>query len=369
MKEQLTRLARKRPAYLLAVVLPTLALALYYGVIASDRYVSNARVIVEKDASRGGGLDLGLGLLSLGGGSSALDVELVQRFIESPAMLEHLDRELGLRAHYQQGSIDWFSRLSGKASREDFFDYYLDHIEIHIEDEALTLDMAAQGFDPEFARKLSLAAVARAEQFVNEVGQGLAREQVAFAQGEIDKANARLVAAANELIAYQNENEILSPELETAAVSQVIAGLQQELARQKTELKALQSYLSGTAPEVVTVRSKVSALERQIEQERAKQVRTGQSAALNALLVRYKELELNVKVATDIYQAGLATLEAAKLDASRKVKHLVMVSTPTLPEESTEPRRLYNLATAFALLNMLYLIAGMILAIVRDHRE
>lgn len=368
MKDRLIQFLRKRPAYMLGVAIPTLILLIYHGLIASDRYVSDARIIVERDAARVGGLDLGL--LSLGGaGGSGLDVELVKRFIESPAMLDHLDRTLQLRAHYTQDGIDRISRLAHDASREDFFAYYLKHVDIHIDEDALTLDLAVQGFQPAFAQRVAVAVVQRSEQFVNEVGQSLAREQVAFAQGEVEKANERLFKAANVLIEYQNEHELLSPELETAAVSQVIAGLQTELARQRTEMKALQSYLSPAAPEMVTVRSKISALERQIGQERAKQVRSGNSAALNALLVKYKELELTVKVATDIYQAGLATLEAAKLDASRKVKHLVMVSAPTLPQESTRPRRAYGFATAAAMLHILYLIGGMILAIVQDHRE
>lgn len=367
MKDRLLRLLRQRPSYWLGVGLPSLLLLIYFAFVATDRYVSDARIIVERDASRVGGFDLGM--LTLAPGGSALDVELVRRFVESPAMLDHLNLALAVRAHYEQGGADPFSRLSASASREDFFRYYLDRIEIHIDPDSLTLDLAVQAFDPVYAQKLGLAAVARAEQFVNEVGQSLAREQVAFAQGEVDKANARLVAAANELIAYQNEHEMLSPELETAAVSQVIVGLQQELARQRTETKALQSYMSDLAPEMVAARSRISALERQIEQERAKQVRTGQRAGLNALLVRYKELELGVKVATDIYQAGLATLEAAKLDASRKVKHLVLVSAPTLPEDATRPRRLYHWITAVALLHVLYLIGGMIVVIVQDHRE
>jgi capsular polysaccharide transport system permease protein len=228
-----------------------------------------------------------------------------------------------------------------------------------------------QGYDPAFAQKMAGAMVQRSEQFVNEVGQSLGREQVRFVDAEVAKAHTALLKAANELIAYQNEHELLSPEIESESVSAVIGGLQQELARQKTELKALQSYLSAAAPEVSAARKRVSALERQIDQERSKQVRgSGQdSSALNDLLIKYKELELSLQVATDIYQTGLKSLEAAKLDASRKVKHLVMVSAPTLPQESTQPRRAYLIATWALLLHILYLVGGIVVTIIKDHRE
>lgn len=367
MKDRLLKFVRKNPSYIIGVLLPSLGLALYMGLVASDRYVSEARLIVERDSSRGGGVDLGL--LSIAPGSSALDVELVKRFIESPAMVDHLDETLDLRDHFVNGSVDPFSRLSSTASHETFVKYFLEHVEIHIDKDSLSLDLAIQAFDRGYAQKLGKAVVDRSEKFVNDVGQGLAREQVRFAQNEVEKSNKRLVEAANELIAYQNEHEMLNPEQETALVSQVIATLQQELARQRTQLKSLGSYLSDSAPEVATARSRINALALQIEQERAKQVRTGRSGALNDLMVGHKELQLNVQVATDIYQAGLATLESAKLDASRKVKHLVMVSAPTLPEDSTRPRRLYGVATAVTLVHILYLIGGMIVVIIQDHRE
>lgn len=360
--------ARKRRSYVAFVLLPFLLLALYYALIVTPRYVSEGRVIVEKDASlENAAIDLAG--VSLSGGGSTLDVELVRQFVESPAMLRHLDQTHALRAHYSDSGADWISRLSATASSEDAFDYYLDRVEVAVNKDALTLDVRVEGFEPAYAQKIGEAIVRRTEQFVNDVGQGLAREQVAFVQGEVDKANARLLEAANALIDHQNEHGLLSPEIENQALSQVIAGLQQELARQRTGLKAFRAYLNDSAPEVIAARGRVSALERQIEQERAKQVRTGDNAALNDLLVRYKELELNVQVATDVYQSALRSLEVAKLDASRKVKHLVMVSAPTLPEESTRPRRLYTLTTLLVLLHLLYLVGAMLAAIVNDHRE
>ncbi|MGQ0622862.1 MAG: hypothetical protein ACT4QA_23650 [Panacagrimonas sp.] len=369
LKNIFPRLIRARPAYVTLIVVPLAILAVYFGVIASDRYVADARIIVEHDSAiAAAGLDLGL--LSLaGGGSSAKDIELVKRFIESPAMLDYLDKTLGFRQHYAGSGSDWFSRLADDASREDALEYYLDLVEIEVDEDSLTLDVVAEANSPSFAQQMAAAMVQRSEQFVNEVGQSLAREQVAFVQNEVDKAHAKVQQTASALIEYQNQHSLFSPELENQAVSQVILGLQQELARQRTEQKALQSYLSAAAPEVVGVQKKISALERQISQERSKQVSIGKSEALNDLLVRYKELELSLQVATDIYQTGLKSLEAAKLDASRKVKHLVMVSAPTLPEESTRPRRLYSWFTAFALLHVAYLIGGIIVSIIKDHRE
>lgn len=355
-------------AYAIAVALPTLLLAVYYVGVASDRYVSQAQLIVEGDDSASLAV-AALGILAPGGGEAGLDAELVKNFILSPAMLEHLDRDLALREHFSAASIDPFSRLSADASREDFHDYYLSRVEVVIGETAPIIDLRVQGFDPVYAQKLAQAIADRAERFVNEVSQSLAREQVAFVHEELDKANARLRAESAQLIDLQNRNRMLDPVLESQAVAQIIGGLQQELARLRTEQKALESFLSASAPEVVSMRKKISAVERQIEQERAKQVKAGESRPLNDLVLTFKESELSVQVAADVYQAGLKSLEAAKLDASRKVKHLVRISAPTLPEDALMPRRLYNLATVFVLLNLAFWVGRLLVASIRDHRE
>lgn len=354
--------------YSLVVVLPSVLLGLWYGLIATDRYVSQARMLVERDTSSGlPGMDLGI--LSLGSSQSEIDAWLVKRFIESPAMLDHLDQTLGLRAHYESPEVDPFSRLWTSTSREGFVNYYLDHVDVSVDQDALTIDLSVQGFDPAYARKLGRAIAAHAEDFVNEVGQSLARQQVEFVQKEVDSAYVRLQKASKELIRFQNEKGLLSPEVESAAISQVIANLQAELAQRRTELKALLGFLSPAAPDVQNLQKRISALERQIEQERSKQVRGAGSAALNDLLFAYKDREMEVQIARDIYEGGLKSLEAAKVDASRKMKHLVMVSAPTLPQTSTEPRRLYGWITAVVLLNLAYVIGSLIISTIRDHRE
>lgn len=359
-------LANRR--YALLVVLPSVLLGIWYGLIATDRYVSETRMLVERDAFSGlPGMDLGI--LSLGSSQNEIDAWLVKRFIESPAMVDYLDTTLGLRAHYQSPEVDPFSRLSKSASRERLVEYYLDHVQVGVDQDALTIDLAVQGFESGYAQKLANAIAVHAEEFVNEGGQSLARQQVEFVQKEVDSAYARLQKASKELIRYQNEKGLLSPEVESAAISQVIAALQSELAQRRTELKALLAYLSPAAPDVLSLQKRISALERQIVQERAKQVRGAGSAALNDLLIAYKEREMEVEIARDIYEGGLKSLEAAKVDASRKMKHLLMVSAPTLPETSTEPRRLYGWITAVVLLNLAYVIGSLIISTIRDHRE
>lgn len=367
-KQGLLAVLSRYRGYAVFVVAPTLVLGAYFLLYCTDRYVSQAQLLVEGDES--GSLAVAaLGLLVPGQGGAGLDAELVKSFIFSPAMLEYLDGHLKLREHYSNPQIDVFSRLPADATSETFLAYYLKHTSVVIAERAPIIELRVQAFDPRYAQQLAAAIADRAELFVNDVSQSLAREQVAFVQGELDKAHERLKAQASDLVQMQNRNRMLDPMIESQSVAQIIGGLQQEQARLRTELKALESYLSSTAPQVIGMRKKIAAIESQIEQERGKQVKAGERQPLNDLVLEFKESELTMRVAMDVYQGGLKSLEAAKLDASRKVKYLVRVSAPTLPDDSIMPRRLYNLATFFVILNLVYWVGKLLVASVRDHQE
>ena len=360
---------KRHRAYSAIVLGLTGITALYYAVFNSDRYVSEARLIVEHESSSAAVPSAAFGLLGLSGGGAVADSLLIERFVESPAMLEHLEAELGMRAHFSQDSIDWFSRLDSEASREQFFKYYLKRVEVDVDEESQTLDLKVQADDPEFAQLMASAIVRRSEQFVNDISHTLAREQIAFAQRELDMMYERVQQTSAAMLELQNKEGVFSPEVENESISAIIAGLQQQLSQTRTEYKALTAYLSDTAPEVVAARKKIDAIQGQIAQERAKQVGDSKDERLNQQLLRFQELKLNAQIALDIYQTGLKTLEAARLDATRKVKYLVSVSPATLPDAAAMPRRWYIVISVFIVLNILYAIGGLLIATINDHRE
>ena len=108
--------ARGRPLFLVIVVAPMLLLSLYYGLVSSDRYVSQANFTIKEnvDSSLSSGLG---GLISIARSPAIQDILMLQTFIESTDMLDLLDGELGLRVHYRDEAIDFFSRLADDASR------------------------------------------------------------------------------------------------------------------------------------------------------------------------------------------------------------------------------------------------------------
>ena len=339
---------------------------LYFGVMVSDRYVSRADVLV-KQADQIKMLPEALSILGVGG-SSHQDVLLIQDYLQSWDLLSTLDRELDLKEHYQSHQADFFSRLSGDASREDFIEYYRKHLTLHLDDLSGVLTIELQTFDPDYSQRVVTLMLKESEQFINRLGHKMALDQLAFVEKEADRAYQRVQTEKNKVLAFQNSHQLLSPESTSSAQVGMINQIEAELVRQQTELKRLKSYMKSTAPQVVAVETSVNALNKQLQQEQGKLTGVDKDA-MNEITASYQEVQARASLAADFYKTSLISLEQARVEAYRKIKHLLVISQPTLADKAEYPRRLYNLATVGVLLCLFYGLVVMGLATLREHQD
>ena len=342
----------------------------YMGFIASDRYVSRAELII-KQADQIKMLPDALSMLGLGG-SNHQDVLLIQDYLNSWDLLSKLDTELGLKSHYQSGQADYFSRLPSDVSREDFIKYYREHLTLRLDELSGVLTIELQAFAPEYGQQVVGLMLKESERFINKLGHQVALEQLAFVEQEVNRAYQRLQDEKAKVLAFQNSHELISPESTSSARLGVVSQIEAELVRHQAELKQLRSYMRDTAPGVISVQSRVNALTKQLEQERAKLtgVNTGiEKEAMNEITASYMDVQTQATLAADLYKTGLISLEQARLEAYRKLKHLLVISQPSLAEDAEYPRRLYNLATIGVLLCLFYGLVVMGLATLREHQD
>ncbi|UQI36685.1 sugar transporter [Citrobacter freundii] len=339
---------------------------IYFGLIASDRYVSRAELVV-KQADQIKMLPDALSMLGIGG-SNHEDILLIQDYLESPDLLTKLDKELRLKAHYQSHNIDYFSRLPTDVSREQFIEYYRNHLALRLDDISGVLTIEFQAFDPAYGQQVVGLMLKESEGFINKLGHQVALEQLTFVEKEVDRAYQRVQDEKAKVLAFQNSHQLISPESTSTARLGVVSQIEGELASQQAKLKQLQSYMKETAPAVITVKARVEALTEQLEQEKARLTGTDKDA-MNEVTASYMDVKTQATLAADLYKSGLISLEQARVEAYRKLKHLLVVSQPTLAEDAEYPRRLYNLATIGVLLCLLYGLIVMGLATLREHQD
>ncbi|AXF60718.1 sugar transporter [Leclercia sp. W6] len=339
---------------------------LYFGVVASDRYVSRAQLVI-KQADQIKMLPDTLSMLGLGGSNNE-DVLLIQDYLNSPDLIAKLDKELGLKAHYQSHKVDYFSRLSDDVSREAFIEYYRSHLTLHFDDISGVLTVEFQAFDPDYGQRVVSLMLKESDRFINRLGHQVALEQLSFVEKEVDRAYQRVQTEKAKVLDFQNSHHLLSPETTSTARQGLVSQIEGELAQQQAQLKQLQSYMKETAPAVISVQARVNALSGQLEQEKARLTGVDKDA-MNEVTARYMDLQTQATLAADLYKSGLISLEQARVEAYRKLKFLLVVSQPTLAEEAEYPRRLYNLTTIGVLLCLLYGLIVMGLATLREHQD
>ncbi|WP_413664510.1 hypothetical protein ACG1BZ_04200 [Microbulbifer sp. CNSA002] len=354
----------------LLVVLPILLMSGYYLFGVSERYVSSAQLIV-KDSVSSQAASPALGFLIPGMSADNQDAFLVVNYIQSLDMALYLNEALQLADYYKSSSHDVISRLASDATQEDYLEYYRDHIGVGHDEATGIITIEMQAFDPKFAKSLVETVIQKSEDFVNGISNQLADKQVAFVKNEVDLAQAKLRSTKQEILDFQNNHKVVSPEELTKGISTIIQGLEARLAEQRANLTAAKSYLNIDSSQVVSMQADIDALENQIEVERVRLVgidEDGGDQRLNFLAADFQNLELDLQFATDAYAASLKALETARMEASGKLKHLMVVTQPSLAEKAEYPHKLYNLASLGIILLMIYGIGKMLVVTIRDHR-
>ncbi|MFZ2652307.1 MAG: capsular biosynthesis protein [Burkholderiaceae bacterium] len=354
---------------LLVVALPLLLASGYYLFLAGDRFVSTA-IITVRQADHGGAGVPGMALVLAGVNPPAREDTLyLRQYIHSLELLQRLDRELALRKHYESNQSDLLFRLFPGTSQEWLHEYYRSRVEVLFDDTASLLTVRTQGFDPAFAQHLNQAILRDSERFVNEFSQRMAREQLRFAETELKLTAARLQAAQGKVLAFQSAHKLLDPLAQAQAAGTLSTEMQANLAKQEAELKNALSFLHDESYQVKALRSQIDAQRSQLDAERTRATAGKVGERLNTLAADFQALTLQTRFAEDAYKLALAAVENARIDATRKLKSLVVIEPPTLPQSAEYPRRIYNLVTLALVCGLIYAVARLVVATVREHHD
>lgn len=365
MYHSLRRFLVKSPQWALAFA-AILLVSFYWFVIAQERYVSRATVVLESPQMASP--EISLSSLMGGGGGNTSDLLLLREHLLSVDMLRRLDQDLDIREHYTEHG-DIFAKLHDRdAPIENLHKYYLRRVEIELDEYAGVLNIEVQGYTPEFAHQMTTLLLEAGENHMNEMGHRLAEEQVHFLERQMVRLDERFTETREALLEYQNEYGLVSPTDTVASINQVVATLEADLARLQAQRNAMASYQSTQSSQLREVERNITALRDQIVEQRDR-IAQASGDSLNSVSAQYETLELQAQFAQETYSSALAALENTRLEAARQLKQVSVLQSPLMPEYPTEPNRLYN-SSVFAIITIfLTFILSMLMMIIKDHRD
>jgi capsular polysaccharide transport system permease protein len=322
----------------------------------------------KTEISTGQTFDLG-SLLSGGGGLNKTDQMLLRDHLLAVDMLKTLDAKLKLREHYSDRQHDIISRMWLRdPPMEWFHEHYLSRVSVEFDEYSGVLVIKSQAYDAPMAQAITTALVTEGERFMNGMAHNLAQTQVIFLERQVNQLADRALQARQQLLVYQNRKGMPSPQVAAETLTAIVSRLQAQRSELETQRASMQAYLVASHPNLVQVNQQIAAVDRQIVAEQAK-VAAPNGNSLNRAVEEYQRLEMQATFAQDMYRTSLTALEQGRIEATRMLKQLSVVQSPTKPERSMEPRRAY-MALVFMLVALL--LAGvlqLLISIARDHKD
>jgi capsular polysaccharide transport system permease protein len=358
---------RFKKTYVLFVLLPFLLIAFYFLFIASDRYASGAGFAVRNMSAQSGTDLLGSVTGLVGSGSSTSDSYIVIKFLESRDLLESLIEETDFLQIYGNNAIDAISRIPEDLLIEERLKSWKRYIDASFDPSSGIIRFEVQAFQPEEAHLIASKILEQVKVLTNELSEQARKDSMSYAEQELALAEARLLEARTDLRLFRKNTN--SVDLSASAMAQIelLANLEKELIEIKARIEVLKESLNEDAPSIKALERKAEALEFQISEKSGGLKITGQSNELSSLLANQEELQTQKTFAETAYASAMASLEAARMEASRNQRYLAIYTHPSLPEYPIYPKRLLYSLFAFIGLNLLWALGMLIAFSVQDH--
>jgi capsular polysaccharide transport system permease protein len=357
-------------SFLLCVAIPAMMGALYFTVLASDRYVSGAGFAVRGIDAGGGSDFLGAvtGLASTG--STTSDSYILLDYLRSRDLVEKLEREFPLRASFGRDDVDMLSRLDPSLEVERVVDYWQSRITTSFAPSTGIVKFEVEAFTPDDAQKLAELVLAHSKALVNDLSIRARHDALAHAEDEVARAEARLKQALDAVRRFRETERSIDPVGDARAQTELIGGLERQLAELKARIAALRPSVSPGAPSLRNLMRQAEALEQQISAAREGSAagETGDNPArLSGQLASFETLEIERSFAQKAYASAFSSLEKARIEAGRQQRYLAVYSAPAIPQYPAYPRRLINSLLLLGGLCTAWGIGALIAYAVRDH--
>lgn len=296
--------------------------------------------------------------------NAATDAQLAIGYIHSSDLLLELEKEFGLREHFSKPLRDPVFRMEPDASLEDRLKFYRKQISTYFSLETSQTDLNVRTFDPELSQAVAKAVLERAETFVNEVNKEVADQQISFVNKELNRAVDHVNEVNQEILAFQNEHNIIDPEMEITAAYSVVTMLEAKRIEKTIELDTLTRDAPGS-PKIRTLRSEVRSIQEEIEREKAT-LSGEQKDRLAEIRIEFRALQHKLTLANQLQTSAEVLFEQKRIEAIANSRFFSVVQNPYLPEEEAFPQRKYATGVILVLGSLGYLILRAVVRSILD---
>jgi capsular polysaccharide transport system permease protein len=355
------------PLFLVCVVLPTLLAVLYFGVLASDVYVSESRFIVRgQDKATPTALGLLLNNAALNHGTP--ESTAAQSYLQSRDALAALNHGGAYARAYASPAISWLDRFDGMGlgdSFEDLYKYYDGHIRVDTDSALGITVLTVRAYSASDAHAINEHLLRLAEGTVNHMSARARGDLIASAQQEVYDAKKAAREAGAALARYRNTARVIDPEKQAPIQYELVSKLQDELIEARSERRQL-AVVAPQSAQVPALDARIAEIEQRIA-EQSGLAAGNRKTSLAASGEEYGRLSLDTDFAAKRLAAALASLETAENEAQHQSSYVERIVEPNLPDKAIEPRRSRAIATTVVFSLIVWGLATLLIAGIREH--
>ena len=359
---------KKNALFLAVVIIPTILSILYFGIFASNVYISESRFVVKapKQAASDG---VGLLLQSAGFNNANEEVYATNDYIISRSALQQLNKDGAVSAAYTAPGISIFDRfnpLGWDGSFEKLFKYYTNRVQVTSDSRSAISTLVVRAYSSDDALRLNSRLLQLAEDMVNRLNTRGREDLIKYAQAEVDAAKQQARTASLALAAYRNRQGVVDPQQQAAIQLQMVSKLQDELITVKSQLIQLRAFTPEN-PQIPVLEKRARILSEEIYEQTGRVA--GDNRSLAAAAVEYQRLQLENGFAERQLAGAMASLQEARNEARRKQVYVERIVNPNRPDSALEPRRLRGIIATFVVGLIAWGILSLLLAGVREHQS
>ncbi len=253
---------KRHIVFVLTVVVPTCGAIIYFGLIASDVYISESRFLVRSPQHQVQSGIVGQLLQGTGLSRAEDDTFSVRDFILSRDALRELDEKLAVRNSFSSKSVDFVNRFPGLywgESFEELYRYYGKHVDAEYDSESSITTLTVRAFTAQDAQRINDLLLQMSERLVNEMNERIRQDLVRYAENDAKLATEKATAAAVALFDYRSKHEIFEPDKQAEIQLESVGKIQEDLVSTEAQLAQLQK-LSPNNPQIVGLESRAETL-------------------------------------------------------------------------------------------------------------
>lgn len=366
-KKKMGLYKRLNPLLWLTVIIPTFFSTLYFGLWASDIYVSESSFVVRSPRNQTALSGVGALLQSSGFARSQDDTYTVQEYMRSHTAVNQLQQTLPLRELYQEGDI--FSRFNGfgwNDSQEAFYEYFKRHLSIDVDSVSGIATLRVRTFGAEEGTLINQKLLDFGEDLINRLNERARTDTIVFAEQAVAEAEIRVKQTADALTQYRITHKFVDLPAQSSAQLAIMSNLDSELIRVETQLAQLLS-ITPDNPQVAALQQRQKSLQKQLAQK--SKVISGSENSIATQAADYQRLVLDYELAQQQLTTAITSLHNTRNEADRQQLYLEVINQPSKPDWALEPQRFYNILATLMIGLMLYGILSLLLASVREHKN